>query len=347
MFISLNLVFPLDAFRLVIKLHVIEDPVKIIDHEVNQLKQSRIPIVKVYWNSCQRPEFTWEREDQFKAKYSHLFVTTSSAVGVAVVIEESAHELLTFRDAIACEAEIWVTKGLLDEAKEIILGMEVFRFQSSNALRVLQFRFSNGMSVLGVGGWVVVVKRRAGGVGGDKVGGTGCSSWGRKAEVCGEGGRAGEEVEEWSGGGSDGVSVWMVRGGVIGWWGGVLDGGLGEGGVTRWGVCERTGSRMSGWGGSWDDKGEVGRFGEGVRGGGGDCGVSVGSLESKVMRKCCFVVERDALLRGEFTLSSLDVLQEFSFLLQMGFTLILATLDGLDVGLLGDVIGEDDFDNDS
>nr|GEV94575.1 ribonuclease H-like domain-containing protein [Tanacetum cinerariifolium] len=57
-------------------------------------------------------------------------------------------------------------------------------------------------------------------------------------------------------------------------------------------------------------------------------------LESKVMRECCFVVERDAWLRG------------FSFFLQMGFTLILATLDGLDVGLLGDVIGEDDYDDD-
>ncbi|GJU73246.1 retrovirus-related pol polyprotein from transposon TNT 1-94 [Tanacetum coccineum] len=38
--------------------------------------------------------------------------------------------------------------------------------------------------------------------------------------------------------------------------------------------------------------------------------------------------------------------KEFSFILQMGFTLILATLDGLDVGLLGDVIGEDDCDDD-
>nr|GEU47850.1 hypothetical protein [Tanacetum cinerariifolium] len=69
-------------------------------------------------------------------------------------------------------------------------------------------------------------------------------------------------------------------------------------------------------------------------------------LESKEMRECCFVVERDAWLRGEFTLSSLDVLQGFSFFLQMGFTLILATLDGLDVGLLGDVIGEDDYHDD-
>ncbi|GJZ48304.1 hypothetical protein Tco_0602136 [Tanacetum coccineum] len=49
---------------------------------------------------------------------------------------------------------------------------------------------------------------------------------------------------------------------------------------------------------------------------------------------------------GEVALSTLDVLQRFSFFLQMGFTLILATLDGLDVGLLGDVIDEDDYDDD-
>ncbi|GJZ19591.1 hypothetical protein Tco_0556181 [Tanacetum coccineum] len=57
---------------------------------------------------------------------------------------------------------------------------------------------------------------------------------------------------------------------------------------------------------------------------------------------CHFEVE----LECELTLSSLDVLQGFSFFLQIGFTLILATLDGLDVGLLGDVIGEDDCDDD-
>ncbi|GJR45715.1 hypothetical protein Tco_1313818 [Tanacetum coccineum] len=48
----------------------------------------------------------------------------------------------------------------------------------------------------------------------------------------------------------------------------------------------------------------------------------------------------------EFTLSSLEVLQWFSFFLQMGFTLILATLDGLGVGLLEDVIGKDNCDDD-
>ncbi|GJS81581.1 hypothetical protein Tco_0748122 [Tanacetum coccineum] len=41
--------------------------------EVKQLKQSRIPIVKVRWNSRRGPEFTWEREDFFMKKYPHLF----------------------------------------------------------------------------------------------------------------------------------------------------------------------------------------------------------------------------------------------------------------------------------
>nr|GEY87575.1 hypothetical protein [Tanacetum cinerariifolium] len=50
--------------------------------------------------------------------------------------------------------------------------------------------------------------------------------------------------------------------------------------------------------------------------------------------------------QGDFTLISLDVFQGFSFFLQIGFTLILATFDGLDVGLLGDVIGEDDYNDD-
>nr|GFB08556.1 reverse transcriptase domain-containing protein [Tanacetum cinerariifolium] len=40
------------------------------------LKRSRIPIIKVRWNSKRGPEFTWEREDQFKKKYPHLFTKT-------------------------------------------------------------------------------------------------------------------------------------------------------------------------------------------------------------------------------------------------------------------------------
>ncbi|GKB73653.1 putative reverse transcriptase domain-containing protein [Tanacetum coccineum] len=65
------------------KLHFVEEPVEIMDREVKQLRRSRVLIVKVRWNSRRGPEFTWEREDQFRKKYPHLFTKTapsSSAV---------------------------------------------------------------------------------------------------------------------------------------------------------------------------------------------------------------------------------------------------------------------------
>ncbi|KAI3828867.1 hypothetical protein L1987_02977 [Smallanthus sonchifolius] len=54
-------------------MHFVEKPVEIMDREIKQLKRSRIPIVKVRWESKRGPEFTWEREDQMKLKYPHLF----------------------------------------------------------------------------------------------------------------------------------------------------------------------------------------------------------------------------------------------------------------------------------
>ncbi|GKD75792.1 putative reverse transcriptase domain-containing protein, partial [Tanacetum coccineum] len=55
-----NLIIPLDEIQLDDKLHIIEEPVEIIDSEVKQLKKSQIPIVKVRWNSRRGSEFTWE-----------------------------------------------------------------------------------------------------------------------------------------------------------------------------------------------------------------------------------------------------------------------------------------------
>ncbi|GJX00152.1 putative reverse transcriptase domain-containing protein [Tanacetum coccineum] len=55
------------------KLNFVEEPIEIMDQEVKQLKQSSIPIVKVIWNSKRGLKFMWEREDQFRAKYPHLF----------------------------------------------------------------------------------------------------------------------------------------------------------------------------------------------------------------------------------------------------------------------------------
>nr|GFA06521.1 putative reverse transcriptase domain-containing protein [Tanacetum cinerariifolium] len=72
-FVNDDVVIPLDEVQLDDKLHFVEEPVEIMDREVKRLKQSRIPIVKVRWNSRRGPEFTWEREDFFRSKYPHLF----------------------------------------------------------------------------------------------------------------------------------------------------------------------------------------------------------------------------------------------------------------------------------
>ncbi|GKB04959.1 reverse transcriptase domain-containing protein [Tanacetum coccineum] len=64
---------PLDEIRVDAKLNFIEEPVEILGREFKKLKRSRIAIVKVRWNSKRGPKFTWEREDQMKLKYPHLF----------------------------------------------------------------------------------------------------------------------------------------------------------------------------------------------------------------------------------------------------------------------------------
>ncbi|GJV39827.1 hypothetical protein Tco_1418267 [Tanacetum coccineum] len=58
----------------------------------------------------------------------------------------------------------------------------------------------------------------------------------------------------------------------------------------------------------------------------GDCGLSIGV--------------------GKLTSTSLEELQWFNFFLHMGLTDILATFEGLDMGLRGDVIGEDEMSYD-
>nr|GEY97330.1 putative reverse transcriptase domain-containing protein [Tanacetum cinerariifolium] len=76
------LAVPLDGLHFDDKIYFVEEPVEIMDCEVKRLKQSRIPLVKVRWNSKRGPDFTWEREDQFRKKYPHLFARTASTSSV-------------------------------------------------------------------------------------------------------------------------------------------------------------------------------------------------------------------------------------------------------------------------
>ncbi|GJX92856.1 putative reverse transcriptase domain-containing protein [Tanacetum coccineum] len=73
----------LDGLHIDDKLQFVEEPVEIMDREVKRLRQSRVPIVKVRWNSRRGPEFTWEREDQFRKKYPHLFTEITPSLSFA------------------------------------------------------------------------------------------------------------------------------------------------------------------------------------------------------------------------------------------------------------------------
>ncbi|GJS14937.1 putative reverse transcriptase domain-containing protein [Tanacetum coccineum] len=84
------LVVPLEGLHVDDKLHFVEEPVEIMDQEVKRLRQSRVPIVNVRWNSRRGPEFTWEREDQFRKKYLHLFTKTTSSSNFVMLDSEDS-----------------------------------------------------------------------------------------------------------------------------------------------------------------------------------------------------------------------------------------------------------------
>ncbi|GJQ92755.1 putative reverse transcriptase domain-containing protein [Tanacetum coccineum] len=63
------LAVPLDGLNLDDKLHFVEEPVEIVGREVKRLKRSRIPLVKVRWNSKRGPEFTWEQKKKKKTRF--------------------------------------------------------------------------------------------------------------------------------------------------------------------------------------------------------------------------------------------------------------------------------------
>ncbi|GKD88351.1 putative reverse transcriptase domain-containing protein, partial [Tanacetum coccineum] len=53
---------PLNEIKVDKTLRFIEEPVEIVGREIKNLKRSKIPLVKIRWDSKRGPEFTWERE---------------------------------------------------------------------------------------------------------------------------------------------------------------------------------------------------------------------------------------------------------------------------------------------
>ena len=93
-------VVPLKELTIDEQLKFVEEPVEITDRDVKVLKSTRIPLVRVRWNSRRGPEFTWEREDRMKQKYPQLFENSTNAT------EAEATE---FRDEIPDQRGVDVT----------------------------------------------------------------------------------------------------------------------------------------------------------------------------------------------------------------------------------------------
>ncbi|GJZ24504.1 putative reverse transcriptase domain-containing protein [Tanacetum coccineum] len=123
---------PLDEIRVDAELNFMEEPVEILEREFKQLKRSRIAIVKVRWNSKHGPEFTWEREDQMKSKYLHLFSDMGTALtGVCVVCPNFSAPMV----------------GPLGEVKEECLGCVVILVADLEVFRV-EFRLKSCLLVV-------------------------------------------------------------------------------------------------------------------------------------------------------------------------------------------------------
>ncbi|KAJ9553017.1 hypothetical protein OSB04_017062 [Centaurea solstitialis] len=57
-----TVVLPLEEVQINEQLRITEEPIEIFDREIKQLRRSKIPIVKVRWNSKHGPEFTWSEK---------------------------------------------------------------------------------------------------------------------------------------------------------------------------------------------------------------------------------------------------------------------------------------------
>ncbi|GJR29999.1 hypothetical protein Tco_1106231 [Tanacetum coccineum] len=110
-----SLIIPMKELRPDDKLNFMEEPIEIMDRKVKQLRQSRIPIVKVRWNSKRGPEFTWEREGQMCQVIEQPMArrgVTMSNYGSDVILEvphsetylndmenQSVHEMQDFKQS--------------------------------------------------------------------------------------------------------------------------------------------------------------------------------------------------------------------------------------------------------
>ncbi|GJW61574.1 putative reverse transcriptase domain-containing protein [Tanacetum coccineum] len=127
--VAYKLELPEDLSRVHNTFHFVEEPIEITDREVKRLRQSRIPLVKVRWNSKRGPEFMWEREDQFRKKYPHLFAKaapttnkdryTADIQAMNILLQGLPKDIYTLINHYIDAKDIW------DNIKIILEGLEL------------------------------------------------------------------------------------------------------------------------------------------------------------------------------------------------------------------------------
>ncbi|GKA20230.1 putative reverse transcriptase domain-containing protein [Tanacetum coccineum] len=88
------LAVPLDGLHFDDKLQFVEEPIEITDREVKRLKRSRIPLVKVRWNSKRGSRVLMGHEDQFRRNTHILFSKTRPSSSAAISLRNKKAHLM-------------------------------------------------------------------------------------------------------------------------------------------------------------------------------------------------------------------------------------------------------------
>jgi hypothetical protein len=64
---------PMELLDLQDTLEYVEHPEKILDRAVKETRRTTIPFCKVLWSNHSEREVTWEKEDDLRKEYPHLF----------------------------------------------------------------------------------------------------------------------------------------------------------------------------------------------------------------------------------------------------------------------------------
>ncbi|GJV69919.1 retrovirus-related pol polyprotein from transposon TNT 1-94 [Tanacetum coccineum] len=140
------IVMPLEGIHVDDKLQFVEEPVEIMEREIKRLKRSRIPLVKVRWNSRRGPEFTWEREDSFEQKYPQLFTNRASSSTTRLMEISIADQIAL--DVLHCVFLLTTAFQVTADAPEIY--MQEFWATAYVHNRSVRFKMNNKKHILGL-----------------------------------------------------------------------------------------------------------------------------------------------------------------------------------------------------